>query len=174
MSLRKKQKAFVRTRFSFTDRGDILDFIRLLIELKLDFHYDDPVNEVFEGQFKPEELESFAGNISRMRDVAGRLGVDIFDYALRISNRNDPDSEYFECKTEKFETDTVFIRNMYKGLITLALQAHEAFNDSEVLFNRDLCLEVLAEYNCTPGGMYELLAFEEAVLEVLGEEQTDD
>lgn len=173
MSLRKKQKAFVRTRFSFTDRGDIMDFIKLLIELKLDFHYDDPVSEVFAGQFKPEELESFAGNMNRMRDTADRLCVDVFDYALRVSNRNDPDSEYFECKTERFETDTVHMKNLYSALISEMFKAYDvAEAETDADFNRDIALEILQKYNCGPGNMYEVLAFEEAVLEVLGEEQT--
>lgn len=145
-----------------------MEFIRQLDELKLIYHFDDDPVDVFHW-FDDNEMDMFKASIDRMLETAERLHVNIFDYSLRLTNREDPDSEYFECKTEKFETDTVFIRNMYRGLIMLALQAHEAFGTGDAPFDRDMCLEVLGENECTPGNMYELLAFEEAFEQVIGE-----
>lgn len=167
MKLRDKQSKFLLIKHTFTCRGDILEFIRELNELKLMYHFDDAVEDVF-SWFDDDEMQMFKASIDRMLETAQRLHVNIFDYALRISNRKDPDSDYFECKTEKFETDTVFIRNMYKGLIMFAQNAHEAYGSGDAPFDRDMCLEALGENECTPGSMYELLAFEEAFEEVIG------
>lgn len=167
MSIRNQQKEFVSKKHSFTDRGDLLEFVRTLQELGLVFHYDVYVKDVpaFTRRFDESNLKAFQDNIDRMLETANRLHVDVFEYHNRLLGRNDPDSEYYESKTEKFETDTVQMKNMYVAILCLMDKAHNNFHTD---FNRDEALKGLQDFNCVPGSMYELLAFEEAVEEVIG------
>ena len=144
----------IHQKVSFADRADVIKFINNLVVTGLEFHFDDSVYDIFEGQFEQEHLDMFAANIDRMWETCNRLHIDPFDIALRITGNDDPESDYYGKKPVPFKTDTARMSEFY-----LAVLRMECPGDIE---DRDQALNTVKVVGVYPQSAEETLAFEAA------------
>ena len=141
---------------SITDRAEVITFIKQLHYIGLTHHFDDEISSIpnFTDTFSARDLKRFDKNVTKMLDVCERLHICPFDIALRVSNCNDPDSDWYNKQPVNYETDTTRASDFYFNLISLKFKS---------FVNRDKVLGFLATVSLSPQCAEETLAFEEAV-----------